>query len=129
MASKDKRAKSDNSEGPQKEQKRMNRADQIALTKNDNILIGAEDAPEIFVDGYQGVTATNGAIKLNFFSQRFDPERDVAFKKMAAVICLSPITLLQITHALSSLVEQMKVDGVLTVESASGENSEGEIDK
>jgi hypothetical protein len=44
---------------------------------NDSLIDGLDRVPEIFVEGYRGAAMRAGIIKLNFFSNQFDPGRNV----------------------------------------------------
>ena len=37
-------------------------------------LIGAQEAPDVYIEGYQGATVYNGVMKVNAYVVIFDPE-------------------------------------------------------
>ena len=37
-------------------------------------LIGAQEAPDVYIEGYQGATVYNGVMKVNAYVVIFDPQ-------------------------------------------------------
>lgn len=74
-------------------------------------LVTRQDAPEIYADGYAGVSITNGVAKLNLYSSGLAPTLDGAEHVMVCRLALPVPALIGIVAALNSLLEQMKNDG------------------
>ncbi len=74
---------------------------------------GIENAPEILVDGYQGVSITNGVVKINFFTTRVVPNTTEHIQQIALVLDMSPGTLLQVQEALTNLVKELEKSKVI----------------
>lgn len=59
-------------------------------------LEGLPSAPELFVDGIQGALANEHIAKLNFFSQRIDPEKKIVRKFAVVTLVVTVSDLKQI---------------------------------
>jgi hypothetical protein len=75
------------------------------------IRVGAA-VPEIYVDGYQGVSFKDGVVKLNFYSLQLDPSSNVTYKDVAARLTLSTGTLVSVHAALGNLLKDLRQAGV-----------------
>lgn len=77
-------------------------------------LEGLIAAPEIYVDGYQGVSITPGGVaKINFYTTAFDPDTEKTSKVAALKLVASMQTLSAIHNALGQLFEKLEKDGLL----------------
>lgn len=76
-------------------------------------LTGVGVAPEIYVDGYQGVAVKNGTVKLNFFTELFDPTESKTIRKCSMVVVMNLATVIQMHGALSELLEHFERDGII----------------
>src|SRR5262245_42897307 len=72
-----------------------------------------DDAPEIYVDGYHGATFKNGVIKLNFFSDLFDPVQDETRRLAVLRLTTSIVTIAQLHKALGDLIESLADKGIV----------------
>src|SRR5438094_470055 len=84
------------------------------ITKDSNLfpLVEPQAAPEIFVDGFQGVTVTNGVAKLNCFSidvaANGSEERRIVLRLACHVGTMDAIQ-----TALARILQEMKDAGVI----------------
>lgn len=81
------------------------------------VLERLSEAPEIFIDGYQGALIGNGVIKLNCFSTYTDAEgapHYVCTQRLA----MSLATLVQVRDAFNDLIAQLERDGHVVATSA-----------
>jgi hypothetical protein len=74
---------------------------------------GMETCPEIFIDGYQGVSAGHGIVKLNFFSEMLDPNLGTIRRVPACRLTLSIVNLVSIHTALGELLSSFDRDGLI----------------
>ncbi len=73
----------------------------------------ASNAPEIYVDGYQGATYKDGVVKLNFYSTALDPVTNATHNEVVMRMALSVSTAIQIHQALGQLVGDLERKGIL----------------
>ena len=79
----------------------------------DDIIEGADRAPEIFVDGYRGILTNGQIVKVNFFQNRLVGEKT---KKIAVFTLTTSITdFLAISKAFEAAVSKFQEDGVITI--------------
>lgn len=69
--------------------------------------------PEIYVDGYQGVSFKDGVVKLNFYSLLLDPASNASYRDVVARLTLSTATLVNVHAALGNLIRDLQRAGVL----------------
>ena len=72
-----------------------------------------DDAPEIYVDGYHGAAFKDGVVKLNFFSDVFDPTRDATRRFAALRMTASIVTIAQLHKALGDLIQTLADKGIV----------------
>lgn len=84
------------------------------------IVQGLADAPEVFVDGFHGVSVANGVVKVNFYSMLGQPTPKDA--KCVVRVSMSVGTFVQVRDVFSELIESFNRDGVLTVDQAERAN-------
>jgi hypothetical protein len=72
-----------------------------------------EDAPELYVDGYHGATFKGGVVKLNFFSDVFDPVREETRRLAGFRMTASVVTIAQMHKALGDLIETLANQGIV----------------
>jgi hypothetical protein len=70
-------------------------------------------SPEIYADGYQGVSIANGVAKLNFYTNAFDPSTGKISKVAAVRLACSVTVLVGIHEALGRLVRDLEKQGVV----------------
>jgi len=75
-------------------------------------LVEPTPAPEIYVDGYQGVLFANGVAKFNMFTVVMDAENSQNQRRIVQRLCMTIPTLEGIHIAIGELLEQMKKDGI-----------------
>jgi hypothetical protein len=76
-------------------------------------LRAAPNAPEIYVDGYQGATYKDGVIKLNFYSTILDPASNATYNEVVMRLALTVNAVAQIHAALGQLVGDLERKGVV----------------
>jgi len=69
--------------------------------------------PEIYVDGYQGVTYKDGVVKLNFFSLSLDSASNASYREVVMRTAMSVGTLMQVHNALGQLIGDLERKGVV----------------
>ena len=72
------------------------------------------EAPEVFIDGYQGAIVANGTVKLNCFSVASDPVAGEAAHICVLRLAMSVPTLVQVRDAMSELIGNLQKDGVIS---------------
>lgn len=85
-------------------------SDQTSLPQS--VRIGP-NVPEIYVDGYQGVSFKDGVVKLNFYSLQLDPATNASYKDVVVRMTLSTGTLTGVYAALGNLMKDLQKAGVL----------------
>ena len=70
-------------------------------------------APEIYVDGYHGVSVANGVAKLNFFTTAFDPQTEKISKVAALRLTCSMSVLVAIYEALGQTLTDLEKQGIM----------------
>ena len=84
-------------------------------------IVDVGSAPEIYVDGFQGAMVRNNILKINFFAEVFDPEKEEIIRKCVFVLAASSDTVVQIHEVLGTIIADveksvaiMKADGEKT---------------
>lgn len=86
----------------------------------DNLVIGIQEAPEIFVDGFRGVMTNGQTVKINFFQNRFDAGTEETLKIAAFTMVMAVSDFIAIAQALPKLLEEFQEKGALTVVTSEG---------
>ncbi|MGA8611103.1 MAG: hypothetical protein WB760_05210 [Xanthobacteraceae bacterium] len=86
---------------------------QKMMNTQDIPLRGSTDAPEIFVDGYQGASVVNGVVKIHFHTTKFDPLTEGMVRQVVFTMVVPAVALAQISGSLNDLIESLKRDGLL----------------
>jgi hypothetical protein len=73
------------------------------------------EAPELYIDGYQGAIVQNGVVKLNCYSSTLDPATGEPVNICVARLAMSLPGLLGVHAALGQLIEMMQADGVIAL--------------
>ena len=73
-------------------------------------LEGLETSPEIFVDGIQGALANEHIAKLNFFSQKIDPEKKSVRKIAVVTLVMTVADLREIQSYIDKVLGQGSTD-------------------
>jgi hypothetical protein len=81
--------------------------------KTEPAIQDVEDAPEVYVDGYHGVTFRGGVVKLNFFSEAFDPVKEETRRLAVLRMTASVLTIVQMHKALGDLIETLAKQGIV----------------
>ena len=76
-------------------------------------LVNNPDAPEIFVDGYSGVSIRAGVIKFNFFTSRLKPDLSKGEDVLACRLAMATPTVASVHQALGRLLDDMEKDGII----------------
>jgi hypothetical protein len=76
-------------------------------------LIGAREAPDVYIEGYQGAAIHNGVAKLNAFVVVFDPESRQHFKHVVARLTMPLQTLIQVHDALGRFLSDLESQGLV----------------
>ena len=82
-----------------------------ALSEPD--LVGAIEAPDIYIEGYQGSMVHNGVIKINAYVMAFDPASEQMKRRVVARLTMPMPSMIQIHDALGRLIEQLEKDGLI----------------
>ncbi|MDX2103167.1 MAG: hypothetical protein SF002_11570 [Alphaproteobacteria bacterium] len=85
---------------------------------DDYQVLGVLAAPEHFVEGYRGATCRAGLVKLNFFSNRFDPATNLVQKQAVCTLAIPAEDLIDVVRGLSDLVAGLKPTSVPTPDSS-----------
>jgi hypothetical protein len=80
------------------------------------LLENLKDAPVVYADGYQGVTVSNGVVKINFFQDLFDPSANKNVRTCSVVLALSLPALAAVRTHLNQLVNQLEEQGLIVVQ-------------
>lgn len=83
---------------------------------SDNLLLGLSAAPEVFVEGYRGAMMRAGVLKLNFFTNRFNPATEHVEKHAALILSMPLMDFVEIASALGALARDMQEKGNLPKE-------------
>lgn len=73
----------------------------------------AAHVPEIYVDGYQGVTYKDGIVKLNYYSLALDPKSNTSYREVVLRLALSVGTVVQVHNALGQLLSDLETKGLV----------------
>lgn len=76
---------------------------------------------EVFVDGYRGVYTNNGVVKVNFFSNRFDPESGKVLKLSSIVLSTSLVDLAQMVIGLNAALKEFEDRGIFSMQQVEAE--------
>lgn len=77
-------------------------------------LEGVVDAPEIYIDGYQGALRQGSTVKFNLYTVLLDTASDGVRLRCPAVLSMSLPTLISMHAAIGELLEQFEKEGILT---------------
>jgi hypothetical protein len=91
----------------------VDKAKIVQVNEGDLPLIGIQQAPEFFVDGYQGASVNNGIAKVHYFTIIFDPITEKMTRRVVYTMVVPVNALVSIADAQTKLVEQLKTDGVV----------------
>jgi hypothetical protein len=78
---------------------------------SDNHLLGLSAAPEVFVEGYRGAMMRAGVLKLNFFTNRFDPFTGRVEKHAAVTLSIPLADFEGIATGMTALLREMQEKG------------------
>lgn len=76
-------------------------------------LVDNPDAPEIFVDGYRGVSMRGGIVKFNFFTSRLSADLSKGEDVLACRLAMTIPTVASVYEALGRLLDDMEKDGLI----------------
>lgn len=85
--------------------------------------VGVHDAPEIYIDGFQGVAINNGAVKISLFSVQVNPSDAVAYRKVVATLSMTIPTLVQVQSAFGTILNEFERDGLIKRVVGGGKNA------
>ena len=91
-------------------------ADESPLSLDPGPVVDRGDAPDLFVDGYQGVLLSNGAIRLNLYSARMNAETNKNERVIVARLILPVPVFVFFYNAFTHLAQDMHKLGILQVE-------------
>lgn len=74
---------------------------------------GLGNAPEFFIEGYQGASIRNGVIHINTFVNRIDPVSQKSFRAAGPVLAISLADFANIAAAFQRLVAELLEKGIL----------------
>jgi hypothetical protein len=86
------------------------------FAKKDHPLEQVEEAPIVFVDGFQGISIEHGVVKIIFFQNINDPTGKSFTRRANMIMTCSLPVLSQIRDTLDRIVNDMKDKGILIVE-------------
>ena len=84
--------------------------------ENDNRILGLSRTPEVYVEGYRGAMARAGVIKLNFFTNRFDPSTERVEKHAAVTLSIPLADFTEIVAAMTAVLRDLREKGTLPKE-------------
>ncbi len=76
-------------------------------------LIGAQEAPDVYIEGYQGATVYNGVMKVNAYVVIFDPESKKHFRRVVARLTMPLQTLVQVHDAFGRFLNDLENQGLI----------------
>lgn len=76
-------------------------------------LVDRGQATELFIDGYQGISITNGVAKLNTFSTRLNPNTGEAERVVVCYLAMPLSTLASIHAAFGALLRDLRQEGIM----------------
>lgn len=86
---------------------------------------GFTEAPDLLVDGFQGVIMRNGIVRLNLFTINIDPNDFSTYRKVVATLSMSLPTYVQIHAAMTDMLRDFEKDGFIKrVPAASDDKNE-----
>ena len=68
---------------------------------------------KLFIDGYQGISITNGVAKLNAFSARLNPNTGEGERVIVCYLAMALPTLVSIHAALGALIHYLRQQGII----------------
>ncbi len=74
---------------------------------------GASEAPDRFVDGYQGVCLINGVARMTFFVDGMDPNTTARYRRAAFKLLMPLDSLVGMHEAIGEVIGKMQRDGLL----------------
>lgn len=74
-------------------------------------IVGVGSAPEIYVDGFQGAMVRKNILKINFFAEVFDPEKEEVIRKCVFVLAAGFDTVVQIHEVLGTIISDVEKSG------------------
>jgi hypothetical protein len=85
-------------------------------------IVDNQHAPEIFADGYHGVTINSGVIRLNLFSIRMNPETGELSRTIAARLTMPFPSFVSTYNALTEVLQDLQKEGVVQIEHGARKN-------
>jgi hypothetical protein len=76
-------------------------------------LVGVREAPDVYLDGYQGAVIHNGVMKVNAYVLAFDPESKRHFKRVVARLKMPLQTVAQVHDALGRFLNDLESQGLI----------------
>lgn len=76
-------------------------------------VVNMTGSPEIFVDGFQGLSMRNNVVKINFFTTRLNSKTRKEDRVGALILTTSLADLVNISDGLYALIKEMKDSGVI----------------
>ena len=77
-------------------------------------LEGIIDAPEIYIDGYQGALRTGVSVKFNLYSLVLDTTPGSPRRRCPAILTMGLPTLVAVHAALGDFIKQLEAEGAIT---------------
>jgi hypothetical protein len=75
-------------------------------------LLSVIEAPEVYIDGYQGAMLANGVVKMNCFTVGIDPTTSRPFQKVAVRLTIPLQSFVDIHAAMGELIKNIRENGV-----------------
>jgi hypothetical protein len=76
-------------------------------------LEGVKDAPVVYVDGYQGVTVSNGVVKFNFYQDLLDTTPNKNVRRCNLILSTPLPVIVSIRNALNDLITNLAERGLM----------------
>lgn len=76
-------------------------------------MTGMDRAPEVFMDGVQGVILTNGVVKLNLYSEMSDPNGGPVQRTGVARLGMSIPVMVALHGMLGNLMDDFREKGII----------------
>lgn len=81
---------------------------------SDPPLVGATEAPDVYIEGYQGTMVYNGVVKVNAYVLAMNPASEQTSRKVVARLTMPLASMISIHDAFGKLIEDLEKDGVIT---------------
>lgn len=98
----------------------------MSAPKSPASIAGIATAPEIFFEGYRGLTLRNGVVHINTFVNRFDPDSNTTVPVAGPVLAIPLTDFAEISQSFASVVADLVEKGLLVKTTGPAPSAESE---